>query len=72
MKISMRKHAGASRRQKTLEPIFWLPIDSRLFPYLFTFGHVRGWARFFLEVEMVLSILVVLGTLILVAFSLLS
>lgn len=44
-------------------PIPWLPIDSRLIAPLFSFGHVRGVARFFLEIEIVLSLLVVIGTL---------
>lgn len=42
-----------------------MPIDSRIIPLLFSFGHVRGVARFFLLIEILLSFLVVMGTLIL-------
>ena len=45
------------------KPISWLPVDSRLFLPLLNFGHVKGLARVFLEIEIVLSLLVVLGTL---------
>lgn len=47
-------------------PAAWLPIDSRLIPPLFSFGHVRGVARLFLIIEIVLAVLVVLGTMIIV------
>ena len=50
----------------------WLPIDSRLFLPLFSFGHVRGFARFFLFIEILLSILVVLGTFLLFAITAIS
>lgn len=49
-------------------PIPWLPIDSRLIVPIFSFGHVRGIARFFLVIEIVLALLVVMGTLIIVIF----
>lgn len=42
--------------------ISWLPVDSRLFSQFFSFGHVKGFARLFLEVEIGLSILIVFGT----------
>lgn len=45
-------------------PVAWLPIDSRLIPSLFAFGHVRGIARVFLLIEILLSLLVVMGTLV--------
>ncbi len=48
-------------------PIPWLPIDSRLIPPLFSFGHVRGVARLFLVIEILLALLVVAGTLLIVA-----
>ncbi|KKU81629.1 MAG: hypothetical protein UY10_C0051G0003 [Microgenomates group bacterium GW2011_GWA2_47_8] len=47
------------------KPIDWLPIDSRLIPFL-SFPHVRGVARIFLIIEMTLCVFVVLGTLLLV------
>ncbi|OGG09009.1 hypothetical protein A2154_04155 [Candidatus Gottesmanbacteria bacterium RBG_16_43_7] len=43
----------------------WLPINSALIPDIFSFGRVRGIARFFLTIEMSLSVLVVAGTLLL-------
>ena len=45
------------------KPIPWLPVDSRLFGSFLSFGRVRGIARVFLTVEMVLAVLIVLGTL---------
>ncbi len=51
----------------SVSPAQWLPIDSRIIPPLFSFGHVRGVARFFLLIEILLSLLVVMGTLILMA-----
>ncbi len=47
-------------------PIPWLPIDSRIIPHIFSFGHVKGVAKLFLQVEMVLSVGVVIGTLMVV------
>ena len=49
--------------RKMQKPIPWLPVDSRLFGSFLAFGHVRGIARIFLTVEMVLAVLIVLGTL---------
>lgn len=49
------------------KPIPWLPIDSRLIPDIFAFGHVKGVARIFLIVEMTAATLVVIGTFIIVA-----
>lgn len=50
----------------------WLPIDSRLIPPLFHFGHLRGIAKIFVVVEMALSSMVVVGTFILVFLRLLE
>lgn len=50
------------------KPISWLPVDSRLFLPLLNFGHVKGLARFFLVIEIVLAVLVVLGTIVIVIF----
>lgn len=44
------------------KPIDWLPIDSRLIPLL-SFPHVKGVARIFLMIEIILSFCVVMGTL---------
>ena len=43
-----------------------LPIDERIIPDVFSFSHVHGVARVFLITEMVLSTLVVIGTVTLV------
>lgn len=50
----------------------WLPIDSRLIPPLFRFSNIRGLAKVFVILEMILSSLVVLGTFILVGIYLLQ
>lgn len=44
----------------------WMPVDPKLFGSLFSFGRVRGLARIFLEIEMILAVAVVGGTLALV------
>lgn len=55
-----------SKRVRTYEqPIRWLPIDSRFLTPIFSFGSVKGVARLFLEIEITLSVLIVLGTMIL-------
>ncbi len=51
-------------------PLSWLPIDSRLVLPLFSFGHVRGVAKIFLTIEMILAIGVVGGTFVLVVLRL--
>lgn len=60
------------KRRKTTRPyrhlskaIQWLPIDSRLFPFL-GLSHVKGLARIFLIIEMTMSVTVVAGSLVLV------
>ncbi|OGG34467.1 hypothetical protein A2363_00460 [Candidatus Gottesmanbacteria bacterium RIFOXYB1_FULL_47_11] len=50
--------------RKMQKPIPWLPIDSRLFGPIFSFGHVHGFARAFLVIEIVLATLIVLGSMI--------
>lgn len=50
----------------------WMPIDSRLFQPFLSFGHVTGIARVFLQIEMVLSVAVVGGTLALLLIKLLQ
>jgi len=60
----MNKRRTNSR--KLGEPVSWLPIDSRLIPDIFAFGHVKGVARIFLIVEMTAATLVVIGTFIVV------
>jgi hypothetical protein len=51
--------------------ISWLPIDSRILPSLFAFGHVRGLAKIFLIIEMLLAGFVVTGTLLLIVLTVL-
>ncbi|OGG11632.1 hypothetical protein A2Z00_01055 [Candidatus Gottesmanbacteria bacterium RBG_13_45_10] len=62
------KKKGARRMRKTYqeEAIAWLPVDSRLFPFI-SFSHVRGIARVFLIIEMVLSVTMVIGSLCIVS-----
>ncbi len=48
--------------RKMQKPIPWLPVDSRLFGPLLSFGHVRGVMRAFLIIEIVLATLVVMGS----------
>ncbi len=52
----------ASRRSGHVS---WLPIDERILPQIFSFGRVKGIARIFLQVEIILSVIVVLGSLVL-------
>ncbi|OGG01309.1 hypothetical protein A2Z33_05340 [Candidatus Gottesmanbacteria bacterium RBG_16_52_11] len=58
-----RPKAVRRRPKKAFQPLFWLPVDSRILPDIFAFGHVRGIARIFLEIEITLAILIVIGTL---------
>ncbi|MDO8451910.1 MAG: hypothetical protein Q7S76_03510 [bacterium] len=61
-----RKRKKRSRRiVSRSDQLSWLPIDSRLIVGLFSFRHVSGVARLFLIVEIVLALLVVIGTLLL-------
>lgn len=53
-------------------PIRWLPIDSRFITPFFRFGSVTGISRIFLEVEITLAIIVVIGTLFVAALKLVS
>lgn len=53
-----KKKANVYREQ----PVSWLPIDSRLVLPLFSFGHVKGVAKVFITIEMILATAVVLGT----------
>ena len=56
------KRRRSAKKTSTEKPIIWLPIDSRLVHPLFRFGRVSGIARVFLQVEIILSVLVVIGT----------
>lgn len=66
------KHRGGKSSQKYTShgPISWLPVDSRLLTPFISFGHVKGFARMFLVIEIVLSVVVVMGTLVLAVFKL--
>lgn len=62
----MKKRVRKSSQVSTLgRPIDWLPIDSRIIPFL-SFPHVHGVARIFLIVEMTLATIIVVGTMVLV------
>jgi len=68
MTLGMKRTFGVKRRKissKNKQP-HWLPIDIRLIPDIWSFGHVKGVARAFLELELTFSCLVVFGTLYLV------
>lgn len=65
----MKRKAGIVNRNQA---IGWLPIDSRLISPLVSFGHVRGVAKVFLIVEIVLSVGVVVGSVSLFILSLFS
>jgi hypothetical protein len=60
-----------SRRKKIVtphhHPIGWLPIDHRFFPFIY-FGEVKGVARVFLQIEIGISLLVVMLTLLAAMF----
>jgi len=58
--MKSRPHARRKHVRQN-EPIPWLPIDSRLFPF-FSFGHVKGVMRIFLQIEIILAFSVVVGT----------
>lgn len=51
------------RQNNTFTSVNWLPVDSRLILPIFSFSHVRGAAKLFLTVEMILALGVVIGTL---------
>ncbi|MBU1473111.1 hypothetical protein KKB64_05010 [Patescibacteria group bacterium] len=60
MRKKMRKKVHTSGS------LSWLPIDSRLLPPLFSFSYVRGFARWFLIVEMLLATITVFGAVLLI------
>ncbi len=53
-------------KQRSNKALSWLPINERLIPPIFTFQRVSGLSRVFLEIELALSVFVVLGTLLIV------
>ncbi|MEK9143643.1 MAG: hypothetical protein AAB481_03380 [Patescibacteria group bacterium] len=65
----MKRNSGR-RHHQSVTPLHWLPIDSRLILPLFSFSHVKGFSRFFLEVEITIAIIVVVGTLVIVGLKL--
>ncbi|MBI2404984.1 hypothetical protein HYV22_02290 [Candidatus Gottesmanbacteria bacterium] len=60
------------KQTRRLKAISWLPIDSRLFTPFLSFGRVRGIARVFLQVEIILSLLVVIGVFVMVLMKFVS
>ena len=61
------------KRKNTKEQsLGWLPIDSRLIVPFISFSHVRGVAKLFLTIEMLLAFSVVLGTFIILLFHFIS
>jgi hypothetical protein len=69
----MKKRARRSSRvsKKDIQ-INWLPIDNRLIPDVFSFSHVKGVARVFLMIEMILAIIIVFGSIGLAVIKLIS
>ena len=67
----MKKRRIKKSESHHAEAISWLPIDSRLFPFL-SFSHVKGVARIFLIVEMSLSVFMVVASLVLVLLHVIS
>lgn len=63
--MKRRRSRGVSHQ--SAEPIAWLPIDSRLFPFI-GFSHVKGLARIFLIIEMSLSAFMVVASFVLVLY----
>lgn len=61
----MKKRAlGSKKNAKSKhQPISWLPIDNRFFPFIHL-GEVKGIARVFLKLEITISIVVVFLTII--------
>lgn len=70
--IMKMKRISRKRVCQSDTPIHWLPIDSRLVSPLFSFSHVKGFSRFFLEVEITIAIVVVLGTLVILGLKVFS
>jgi hypothetical protein len=54
------------QKRSIKESFDWLPLDRRIIPDIFRFTYVKGFAKFFLLLEITLAMLVVLGTLLLV------
>lgn len=50
----------------------WLPVHSKFYTPFMKFGEVKGIERLFLEVEITLSLLIVLGSLILAVLKVLA
>lgn len=44
-----------------MHPVWWFPIDSRLFPAIFRFGRISGFPKYFLIIEMCSAISVLFG-----------
>jgi hypothetical protein len=57
------KISSIKKKKVNSKADLWLPIDSRLIPDIISFGHVKGLARVFMVIEIMLSCLIVIGTL---------
>ena len=58
----MAKRRSQKRRTSHHIQHEWLPVDTRIFPDIISFRCVKGPLRVFLQIEMVLSLLIVIGT----------
>lgn len=68
MKRLMRKQNKKIRKKSDA---FIFPFDTSLLPNIISFGHVKGIARIFLQVEIIMAIIIVIGTCTLVLIHLL-
>lgn len=60
--VSRKKNIHIQKKKVTSQTA-WLPIDESLTRDLFTLTHVKGIAKVFLLIEMILAVLIVFCTL---------
>lgn len=57
------KHRSLPRRKASKKDSFFFPfVDKRIFPDIISFKCVKGPLRIFLQIEIVLALLVVIGS----------
>jgi hypothetical protein len=72
MKRTTRSHKHLSKHSKSSNTVDWLPIDTRIFPHILAFGHVQGAAKLFLQIEIILAVFIVFGTIMMMAMKILN
>ena len=62
--LGMRRSTSKRRRTQPAkkDTSSWLPIDTRFFPDIIHFGHVRGFSRVFLTIEICLVTIVMVAS----------